>query len=59
MSQNWVLFEDYVPNQEWMKLVTSTVERSRNVIMHSGDLDLQDVERIATSIKDWIRQVGA
>jgi len=59
MSQNWVLFEDYVQNQEWMKLVISTVERSRNVIMHSGDLGLQDVERIATSIKDWIRQVGA
>lgn len=59
MSQNWILFEDYVQNQEWMKLVISTVERSRNVIMHSGDLGLQDVERIATSIKDWIRQVGA
>jgi hypothetical protein len=59
MSQNWVLFEDYVQNQDWMRLIISTVERSRNVIMHSGDLGLQDVERIATSIKDWIRQVGA
>jgi len=59
MSQNWELFVDYVQNQEWMKLVIATVERSRNVIMHSGDLGLQDVERIATSIKDWIRQVGA
>jgi hypothetical protein len=59
MSQNWTLFEDYVQNQDWMRLIISTVERSRNVIMHSGDLGLQDVERIATSIKDWIRQVGA
>jgi hypothetical protein len=59
MSQNWTLFEDYVQNQDWMRLIIATVERSRNVIMHSGDLGLQDVERIATSIKDWIRQVGA
>jgi hypothetical protein len=58
MSQNWTLFEDYVQNQDWMRLIIATVERSRNVIMHSGDLGLQDVERIATSIKDWIRQVG-
>jgi hypothetical protein len=59
MGQNWELFVDYVQNQDWMRSIISTVERSRNVIMHSGDLGLQDVERIATSIKDWIRQVGA
>jgi hypothetical protein len=59
MSQNWDLFVDYVHDQDWMRQIISTVERSRNVIMHSGDLGLQDVERIATSIRDWIRQVGA
>jgi hypothetical protein len=40
-----------------MRLVIATVERSRNVIMHSGGLGLQDVERIATSIENSIRQV--
>jgi len=29
------------------------------VIMHSGELGLQDVERIATAIRDWVHQVGA
>jgi hypothetical protein len=45
MGQNWELYVDYVHNQEWMRSIISTVERSRNVIMHSGDLGLQDVER--------------
>lgn len=58
-SQNWALFEDYLQSQDWMRQIISTVERSRNVIMHSGELGLQDVERIATAMRDWIRQVGA
>jgi hypothetical protein len=59
VGQNWTLFEDYLQSQEWMRQIISTIERSRNVIMHSGELGLQDVERIATAIRDWIRQVGA
>jgi Swt1-like HEPN len=59
VGQNWPLFEVYVQSQDWMRSIISTVERSRNVIMHSGDLGIQDIERIATSIRDWIRQVGA
>ena len=59
VGQNWTLFEDYLQPQEWVRQIISTVERSRNVIMHSGELGLQDVERIATAIRDWIRQVGA
>jgi hypothetical protein len=59
VGQNWALFEDYLQSLEWMRQIILTVERSRNVIMHSGELGLQDVERIATAIRDWIRQVGA
>jgi hypothetical protein len=59
VGQNWPLFEDYVQSQDWMRQIISTIERSRNVIMHSGELGLQDIERIATSIRDWIRQIGA
>ena len=59
VGQNWQHFEDHLQSLEWMKQIISTVERSRNVIMHSGDLGLQDVERIGTAIRDWIRQVGA
>ncbi len=58
ISQNWTLFEDYLQSQDWVRQIISTLERSRNVIMHSGELGNQDIERIGTSIRDWIRQVG-
>jgi Swt1-like HEPN len=59
ISQNWEQFEVHLETIEWVRHTISTVERSRNVIMHSGDLGLQDVERIGTAMRDWIRQVGA
>ena len=51
VSQNWELIVDYVQNQDWVKSIISTVERSRNVIMHSGDLGQQDVERVQIEIR--------
>jgi hypothetical protein len=59
VGQNWPLFVDYLVDQEWFKNVAKTVERSRNVIMHSGELGPQDVERVGTVMRDWINQVGA
>ncbi len=58
VGQNWVHFENYLQSQEWMRQIITTLERSRNVIMHSGELGLQDIERVGTSFRDWIRQVG-
>lgn len=59
VSQNWEHFEVHLQAIEWVRQTIATVERSRNVIMHSGELGLQDIERIGTAIRDWIRQVGA
>lgn len=59
VGQNWPLFTDYLVDQEWFKTIVKTVERSRNVIMHSGELGPQDVERLGTVMRDWINQVGA
>lgn len=59
VSQNWAHFEVHLQTIEWVRQTIATVERSRNVIMHSGELGLQDIERIGTAIRDWIRQVGA
>jgi hypothetical protein len=59
VNQNWAHFEDYLQSQEWVRQIITTVERSRNVIMHSGELGVQDIERIGTSIRDWVRQVGS
>lgn len=58
MIQNWLHFEYHLQSQEWARHIITTLERSRNVIMHSGELANEDIERIGTQIRDWIRQVG-
>lgn len=58
MNQNFNLFEVHIVSIEWARQIFLTLERSRNVIMHSGLLSRSDVERIGTNIRDWLRQVG-
>ena len=55
---NWELFESILANMEWSKAVLSTLERSRNIIMHGGIVAKEDIERIGMNIRDWIRQTG-
>ncbi len=56
-EKNWLYFEPHIPSVEWAKGIISELERSRNVIMHSGYLDDKDIERVGMNIRDWIRQV--
>jgi len=58
-GQNWAHFEYHLVSLDWVRQIIGTLERSRNVIMHSGELGLQDIERVGTAIRDWVRQVGA
>lgn len=58
MSQNYDLFEVHIVSIDWARQIFQTIERSRNVIMHSGELGRRDIERIGTNIRDWINQVG-
>lgn len=58
MQQNLELFEIHVISIDWVRQIFKTLERSRNVIMHSGELSRKDIERIGTNIRDWIHQVG-
>lgn len=57
-EDNWPLFEPHLTTVEWVKGIISELERSRNVIMHSGYLDDKDIERVGMNIRDWIKQVG-
>ena len=59
VGQNWDLFEDYFQSQEWFRQLMNTLERSRNVIMHRGELSLEDVERVGAATRDYVRPVGA
>jgi hypothetical protein len=56
---NWAHFEAFFPSPEWVKSIFDAIERSRNVIMHSGTLEAADIERVGINIRDWIKQVGA
>lgn len=59
VKNNWALFEPFFPSVEWASSIFEVLTRSRNVIMHSGRLGIEDVERIGINIRDWVRQVGA
>jgi hypothetical protein len=39
---SWAVFEDVVGNTEWAKQLLSTLEKSRNIVMHGGTLQLED-----------------
>lgn len=58
LQQNWPHFEPHIISIEWAEQIIKTIERSRNVIMHSGELVNQDIERIGMYIRDWTNQVG-
>jgi hypothetical protein len=55
---NWPVFEDLLGNMEWAKATLTSLEKSRNIVMHGGSVAKEDVERIGMNIRDWIRQAG-
>lgn len=59
MQNNWDAFEDLIVNLAWAAGIFDVIERSRNVIMHSGILENEDIERLGVNIRDWVKQVGA
>jgi hypothetical protein len=58
-NENWPRLEPYIGSIGWAAAIFDVVERSRNVIMHSGVLDKEDIQRLGINIRDWIKQVGA
>jgi hypothetical protein len=58
IRNNWPHFEAQIPSIEWASSIFDVIERSRNVIMHSGQLSLEDVARVGINIRDWVKQVG-
>ncbi len=59
MQNNWDAFEDLIGSLPWASGIFDVVERSRNVIMHSGMLEREDIERLGVNIRGWVKQVGA
>ena len=59
IRNNFSKFEPYIQSAEWAASVFDVVERSRNVMMHSGMMGKEDIGRLGINIRDWIKQVGA
>ena len=59
IRNTWPRLEPYVSSIEWAASILDVIERSRNVIMHSGILDKEDIQRVGVNIRDWVKQVGA
>jgi hypothetical protein len=55
---NWEEFSDLIPNQQWLTSRFEDLEKSRNIIMHTGLLPEIEIERIESITRDWLRQVG-
>lgn len=54
----WVDFEDFFPEQDWIRNRLNDLEESRNVIAHNNLLSERDIMRIKSHLGDWLRQVG-
>ena len=55
---NWNDFSDIVPNQAWLMSRMDELEMSRNIIMHTGVLPTDEIERIESIVRDLLRQIG-
>lgn len=58
IRQNPQHFEPFIHDLEWASNVFEVIDRSRNVIMHSGMLNQRDIARLGTFIRDWTSQVS-
>ena len=55
---NWSDFSDIVPNQAWLTSRMDDLEMSRNIIMHTGVLPTDEIDRIESIVRDLLRQIG-
>jgi hypothetical protein len=54
---NWDDFKNIFPRQDWITSRFSDLEPSRNTIAHNNPLQTDDIKRIETYFKDWIKQI--
>lgn len=55
---NWDDFSDIIPNQAWLMSRMDDLEMSRNIIMHTGELPADEIDRIESIVRDLLRQIG-
>ncbi len=51
-------FAPFIHDFEWAAGIFDVIDRSRNVIMHSGTLHNREIARLGMYIRDWTSQVA-
>lgn len=55
---NWDDFSDIIPSQAWLASRMEDLEMARNIVMHTGVLPQIEIDRIASIVRDILRQIG-
>ena len=58
ICDNWEYFEDFIPNQHWVKQRMDELEKVRHFIAHNRMLLPGEFERVYMYIRDWNRVIG-
>lgn len=58
ITDNWEDFSDIIPNQAWLNSRMQDLEMARNIVMHTGVLPQDEIERITSIVRDILRQIG-
>ena len=58
ITDNWSDFSDIIPNQAWLNSRMQDLEMARNIVMHTGVLPQEEIERITSIVRDILRQIG-
>ena len=58
ITDNWSDFSDIIPNQAWLNSRMQDLEMARNIVMHTGVLPQDEIERITSIVRDILRQIG-
>lgn len=56
--QNWDLFKNLMPSQDWIKQRMTELEKARNFVAHNRMLLPGEFQRIYMYISDWNKVIG-
>ena len=56
--QNWDLFKDIMPGQDWIRQRMNELEKARNFVAHNRMLLPSEFQRIYMYISDWNKAIG-
>lgn len=56
--QNWSLFKEFMPSQDWIRQRMNELEKARNFVAHNRLLLPSEFQRIYMYISDWNKVIG-